>query len=56
VSILKFIEANWNLAALTGRSRDNLPNPKPDRDNPYVPTNAPAISDLFDMFSFHNHL
>jgi phospholipase C len=56
VSILKFVEANWNLAPLTGRSRDNLPNPKPDRDNPYVPTNGPAISDLFDMFSFHNHL
>jgi phospholipase C len=56
VSILKFIEANWNLSPLTGRSRDNLPNPRPDRDNPYVPTNSPAISDLFDMFNFHKHL
>jgi phospholipase C len=27
-----------------------LPNPKADRDNPYVPTNMPAISDLFDIF------
>jgi phospholipase C len=52
VSILKFIERNWDLDPLTGRSRDNLPNPKPDRDNPYVPTNAPAIGDLFDMFKF----
>lgn len=52
VSILKFIEANWNLTPLSGRSRDNLPNPKSDSNNPYVPTNAPAISDLFDMFGF----
>ena len=27
VSILKFIERNWRLAPVTGRSRDNLPNP-----------------------------
>jgi len=52
VSILKFIERNWNLRPLTDRSRDNLPNPAPDRDDPYVPVNAPAIGDLFDMFSF----
>jgi phospholipase C len=51
-SILKFIERNWGLAPLTGRSRDNLPNPRPDRDNPYVPANSPAIGDLFDMFDF----
>jgi phospholipase C len=51
-SILKFIERNWGLAPLTGRSRDNLPNPHPDRDNPYVPVNSPAIGDLFDMFDF----
>ncbi len=50
VSILKFIERNWGLKPLTNRSRDNLPNPKADRDNPYVPTNMPAISDLFDIF------
>ena len=51
-SILKFIERNWHLLPLTGRSRDNLPNPRPDRDNPYVPVNSPAIGDLFDMFDF----
>jgi phospholipase C len=52
VSILKFIERNWHLDALTVRSRDNLPNPRSHKDNPYVPVNAPAIGDLFDMFDF----
>ena len=52
VSILKFIERNWGLAPLTARSRDNLPNPVTGHDNPYVPTNSPAIGDLFDMFHF----
>jgi phospholipase C len=52
VSILKFIERNWRVAPLTSRSRDNLPNPRHDRDNPYVPVNSPAIGDLFDMFDF----
>jgi phospholipase C len=53
VSILKFIERNWGLQPLTGRSRDNLPNPIIDDDNPYVPRNSPALSDLFDFFSFN---
>jgi len=52
VSILKFIERNWRLDPLTDRSRDNLPNPWSDRDNPYVPMNSPAIGDLFDLFDF----
>jgi phospholipase C len=52
VSILKFIERNWHLDPLTVRSRDNLPNPRAHQDNPYVPANAPAIGDLFDMFDF----
>jgi phospholipase C len=52
VSILKFIERNWHLAPLTGRSRDNLPNPHADKANAYVPLNSPAIGDLFDMFDF----
>jgi phospholipase C len=52
VSILKFIERNWRLAPLTGRSRDNLPNPVRREHNPYVPANMPAIGDLFDMFHF----
>ena len=54
VSILKFIETNWHLKPLTDRSRDNLPNPIADDDNPYVPKNRPAIGDLMDMFDFHH--
>jgi phospholipase C len=49
---VKFIERNWGLKPLTQRSRDNLPNPKTTADNPYVPTNMPAIGDLSDMFRF----
>jgi phospholipase C len=52
VSILKFIERNWYLNPISGRSRDNLPNPTPAAGNPYVPTNSPAIGDLFDLFQF----
>ncbi len=52
VSIIKFIERNWSLKPLTGRSRDNLPNPKVAASNPYVPTNSPALGDLFDAFDF----
>jgi phospholipase C len=51
-SVVKFIERNWGLAPLTGRSRDNLPNPVMSERNAYVPANMPAIGDLFDMFSF----
>jgi phospholipase C len=51
-SIVKFIERNWELKPLTGRSRDNLPNPVMDPKNPYVPLNMPAVSDLFDLFHF----
>jgi phospholipase C len=51
-SFVKFVERNWHLGKLTARSRDNLPNPKMGDDNPYVPTNMPAIGDLFDMFRF----
>jgi phospholipase C len=52
VSVLKFIERNWNLPTVSGRSRDNLPNPKTEEENRYVPTNTPAIGDLFDLFDF----
>jgi phospholipase C len=52
VSIIKFIERNWSVSPITKRSRDNFPNPKVDPSNPYVPTNSPAISDLFDFFEF----
>ncbi|MBV8459173.1 MAG: hypothetical protein JO122_21485 [Acetobacteraceae bacterium] len=51
VSLIKFIEANWSLPPVTSRSRDNLPDPTTSPDNPYVPTNSPAIGDLMDMFS-----
>jgi phospholipase C len=52
VSILKFIEKNWNLPTISGRSRDNFPNPTSTVSNPYVPTNSPAIDDLMDLFDF----
>ena len=51
VSVLKFIEANWSVPPITGRSRDNLPNPTTGAD-PYRPANAPAIGDLTDLFNF----
>src|SRR3984885_7661868 len=52
VSVLKFIERNWTLNPVTGRSRDNFPNPVTSTANPYVPNNSPAISDLFELFNF----
>ena len=55
VSILKFIEANWHLAPVTSRSRDNFPNPITSSSDPYVPLNSPAIGDLMDLFSFSGH-
>jgi phospholipase C len=56
VSLVKFIERNWQLSPITGRSRDNLPNPIQTSWNPYVPVNAPALGDLFDAFRFdHRH-
>jgi hypothetical protein len=49
VSILKFIERNWNLPTVTNRSRDNFPNPRYNsKIGKYVPVNGPAIGDLFD--------
>lgn len=53
VSLLKFIERNWNLPTITNRSRDNMPDPITAPGNPYVPLNRPAIGDLFDLFNFH---
>jgi phospholipase C len=55
VSIVKFIERNFGLSPITGRSRDNLPNPVAETFNPYVPVNRPALSDLFDFFTFDKH-
>ncbi|MDB5785946.1 MAG: phosphoesterase [Caballeronia mineralivorans] len=57
-SLAKFIERNWGLPPITERSRDNLPNPVQRNNNLYVPVNAPALGDLFDMFNFdsdHGH-
>jgi phospholipase C len=52
-SFVKFVERNWKLGVtLSDRSRDNLPNPKQDDENTYVPRNMPAIGDLFDLFDF----
>ncbi len=51
VSIDKFIERNWRIGeTISGRTRDNLPNPISDGSAPYVPKNSPAIGDLFEMF------
>jgi phospholipase C len=52
VSLLKFVERNWGLQPLTVRSRDNLPNPTFSKNNEYVPTNGPALADMFDAFDF----
>ena len=55
ISILKFIERNWDLPTISKRSRDNLKNPITDGENLYVPRNSPAIGDLFDLFDFSIH-
>jgi phospholipase C len=54
VSFDKFVEANWKLSPISSTGRDNLPNPVASADNPYVPSNSPAIGDLMDMFKFGN--
>ncbi len=51
-SILKFIESNRGLPKLSARSRDNLPAPVRDPNNPYRPANQPAIGDLMSLFKF----
>jgi phospholipase C len=51
-SFVKFVERNWMLnTTLSDRSRDNLSNPVQNGPS-YVPTNMPAIGDLFDLFDF----
>jgi phospholipase C len=52
VSLLKFIERNWDLPTISHRSRDNLPNPVALRRDPYRPVNGPAIGDLMNLFNF----
>jgi acid phosphatase len=51
-SVLKFIERNWRLTALSDESRDNLPNPEMTGADPYVPANRPAVGDLLNLFQF----
>ena len=51
-SISKFIEYNWDLPRLSSRSRDNLANPVASPQDPYKPTNGPAVGDLLTLFSF----
>jgi hypothetical protein len=34
------------------QSLDHLPNPVVNRPDPYVPTNRPAVGDMFDYFDF----
>jgi len=53
VSIIKFIERNWATGKIGAKTRDNFPNPTVGA-NPYVPTNSPALDDLFDAFNFTN--
>lgn len=48
-----FVERNWNVSPVSGRSRDNLPNPQMAQANPYVPEISTAISDLFELLSFN---
>jgi phospholipase C len=62
-SVAKFIERNWSLPKLSDRSRDNLPNPKQEKQEgrklveaeDYLPKNAPAIGDLMNLFAFTNN-
>jgi len=51
-SLLKFIEYNWRLQPLSARSRDRLPNPAADPQDPYRVLNPPAIGDLTSLFDF----
>jgi phospholipase C len=40
------------LPTISDRSRDNMPDPIYSPASNYAPTNSPALSDLFDLFSF----
>jgi hypothetical protein len=51
-SILKPCEWDWRLPTVSKLSRDGLPIPEADEDDPSVPTNTPAISDLRGLFAF----
>jgi len=53
------IERNWRLGTISGRSRDNLPNPKASDGNPYVPKTLPRLAICLTCFNFsqkdHGH-
>ena len=51
VSVLKFIEHNWNVAPLASDTRDALPAPVQAK-GAYVPSNGPAIGDMMSLFDF----
>lgn len=52
-SLLKFIQRNWKLAPLSGRSRDNHPIPVTTSADLYKPINrTPSIGDLMTLFAF----
>jgi phospholipase C len=54
VSLDKFIERNWSLPPISTRSRDNLPEPTSSSSSAYVPTNSPALGDLFGLFDWES--
>ena len=49
---LKPQDAQRKVLPLGLGTRDNLPDPTASAANPYVPTNGPAVGDLFDLFDF----
>jgi phospholipase C len=54
VSILKFIERNWRLPAISELSRDNLPSPRERDEQRHHGDEGPAIGDLTTLFTFHD--
>ncbi len=52
VSLLKFIERNWDLPTVSRRSRDNLPNPRPSELRSQRTASGPSIGDLTSLFNF----
>ena len=55
VSILKFIERNWGLQPVTDRSRDNLPNPIAERQQPVRAGQHAGHRRSVRLFDFGGH-
>ena len=53
-SVPKFIEANWGLPTISGRSRDNMPNPVASLVFFFVLFNGASVSDMMAAFNFKN--